>query len=278
MTTPLSTASWCATATLLMLTSDQMLQGAATLLASAAGAACCTVARHSYAWRCSVCLAVQAHSTTSIVQTPGMQNWQQQPSKQMVGLLKWLFQEISSLHGRGVAHGGLTLSTITCHPRDGWALCDSPVATNGMATGGSAGVVSTGGVEGADATSLAARKTKDTAALARIAAFLCLSFRDRQQYQPHHWKDLSDEKLLECCTHVPDVHMLAAALLRGAVSPADALTFHLWHPLAVHAQVCVPTLSDGFISVFKWLSKKQSVSESACLHMVSAGRAGKLPS
>jgi hypothetical protein len=149
-----------------------------------------------------------------------VQNWEQQPSKQLIDLLRWLFEEVGALHGRGGAHGGLSLNTISCRPGESWALAppaDTPDAPVDV------------------------RRMRDVQQLARIACFLCLSFSDRRLYQPHHLPELSDEQLLAAVSHVPDVRLLAAAQLRGAVSVSDAMAFHLWHPLAVHAQVLQDT-------------------------------------
>ena len=145
-----------------------------------------------------------------------MQNWQQQPSKQLVGMLKWLFGEVAALHGRGGAHGALTMKALSRSPTGGWALA---AAAPGAA----------------DAT-----KAADAAALARLTAFVCLSSEQRREYQPHHLATLTDGDLLAALQHAPTVQILVAGLLQGNVMAGDALDYHLWHPLAVHAQARPP--------------------------------------
>lgn len=145
-----------------------------------------------------------------------MQNWQQQPSKQLVSMLKWLFHELAALHGRGAAHGALSMRTVTRHPSAGWALAAAPDTPG-------------------------ATKAADAKALARLTAFLCMSSEQRREYQPHHLPTLSDADLRGALQHAPVVQLLVAGLLEGNVTPGDALGYHFWHPLAVHAQVRTPS-------------------------------------
>jgi hypothetical protein len=130
-----------------------------------------------------------------------------------VSLLKWLFQEVATIHGMGQTHGALTLEKIRLHPTAGWSLLPSENPSSGS-------------------------RGADTVALARITAFLCLSSEQRREYQPHHLPKLTDAQLTEFLRHAPVVQLLVTGLLKGYVSPQDAVSFHLWHPLAVHAQVC----------------------------------------
>jgi hypothetical protein len=141
-----------------------------------------------------------------------MQNWQHQPSKQLVSLLKWLFQEVATMHGMGQVHSSLSLQKIRLHPTAGWSL-ELPEKQGSGSRG------------------------EDAVMLARITSFLCLSSEQRREYQPHHLQELTDAQLSDFLRHTPVVQLLVVGLFNGYVAPMDAVTFHLWHPLAVHAQV-----------------------------------------
>jgi hypothetical protein len=159
-----------------------------------------------------------------------MQNWQQQPSKQLVSMLKWLFQEVAKMHARKDTHGNVNPKTISCHPESGWVLAPPAPAPHAQTS---------------SLADLAQRQKADAVQIARLSCFMCLSFEHRRQYQPHHLPDLTDEQLLGLVDNVPDIRLLAAALLRGSVTLAEAMSFHIWHPVAMHAQVAplTPVLS-----------------------------------
>jgi hypothetical protein len=143
-----------------------------------------------------------------------LQNFQQQPSKQLLDMLKWLFQEVGALHAVGKAHGSVSLASITCHPEHGWKLAEPK-----------------GDLKAAD------KGTEDAVAVARVLCYMCLSSEHRSSNQPHHLPHLSEAELLDLIANVPDVRIAADALFSGRAAVSDALHFHLWHPLAVHAQV-----------------------------------------
>lgn len=148
---------------------------------------------------------------------PGcLQNFQQQPSKQLLDMLKWLLDEVNAMHQAGKAHGSISLASVMCQPEEGWKLVhpEHPV-------------------------DIGSHQLEDVKAVARAMCFMCLSSDHRRKYQPHHLAGLSNDVLLELVANVPDVCMLASAMFSGRASLEKALDFHLWHPLAVHAQVCV---------------------------------------
>eukprot|EP00892_Ulva_mutabilis_P001083 jgi/Ulvmu1/10976/UM007_0155.1 len=148
----------------------------------------------------------------------GLVNFQQQPSKQLLDMLKWLFDEVNALHQKGVAHGSISLSSVMCHPEEGWKLLHPEQPAD-----------------------IKTHQQQDVVSVARAMCFMCLSSDHRRKYQPHHLADLKDDELLGLVANVPDVCMLASAMFSGRASLAKALDFHLWHPLAVHAQVMLDT-------------------------------------
>lgn len=143
-----------------------------------------------------------------------LQNFQQQPSKQLLDMLKWLFDEVNEMHKAGIAHGSITLSSVMCHPEEGWKL-----------------------VRPQQSADIDEHRKEDIVGVARAMCFMCLSSDHRRKYQPHHLAGLSNDELLGLVVNVPDVCMLASAMFSGRATLANALDFHLWHPLAVHAQV-----------------------------------------
>lgn len=151
-----------------------------------------------------------------------MQNFQQQPSKQLLDMLKWLLDEVNVMHQAGVAHGSISLSSVMCQPEEGWKL-----------------------VRPEQPADIQMHRQDDVKAVARAMCFMCLSSDHRRKYQPHHLAGLSNEELLELVADVPDVCMLASAMFSGRATLENALDFHLWHPLAVHAQVCINNVLPG---------------------------------
>ena len=143
-----------------------------------------------------------------------LQNFQQQPRKQLLDMLKWLFEEVNDLHAKGRAHGSISLACIMCHPAEGWRLVKSDKHT-----------------------SLTDAQQDDINQVARVMCFMCLSSEHRRSYQPHHLGGLKNKELLDLIANVPDVRMVADAMFSGRATLAKGLDFHLWHPLAVHAQV-----------------------------------------
>jgi hypothetical protein len=126
-------------------------------------------------------------------------------------MLKWLFEEVGAMHAQGQAHGNISLACIMCHPSEGWRLLA--------------------------AESNAESQQEDITQVARVMCFMCLSSEHRRSKQPHHLGGLSNTELLDLVANVPDVRMLADAMFSGRATLAKGLDFHLWHPLAVHAQV-----------------------------------------
>lgn len=159
-----------------------------------------------------------------------LQNFQQQPSKQLLDMLKWLFEEVNDLHAKGHAHGSISLACIMCHPAEGWRLLKSEKQV-----------------------SLTDAQQDDINQVARIMCFMCLSSEHRRSYQPHHLGGLKDKELLELIANVPDVRMVADAMFSGRATLAKGLDFHLWHPLAVHAQVKLPATLKECLSSVLWL-------------------------